>query len=97
MEDHCDAVWEVFTRAASKSVYNVGGNNEYTNLEITKIILEDMDKAEDLISFVPDRPGHDKRYAIDATKIRTELGWEPKVRFEEGIKRTISWYNSFNQ
>lgn len=97
VEDHCDAVWRVFTRAKSKSIYNVGGNNEYTNLEITKIILNAMNKSEDLISFVPDRPGHDKRYAIDATKIRTELGWEPKVRFEEGIKRTISWYNSYNQ
>lgn len=95
VEDHCDAIWEVFTRAKKKSVYNVGGNNEYTNLEITKIILEAMGKSEDLISFVPDRPGHDKRYAIDASKIRDELGWEPKVRFEQGIVKTIDWYNNF--
>jgi len=87
-------VWEVFTRAASGSVYNVGGNNEYTNLEITKILLSAMGKNEDLISFVPDRPGHDKRYAIDASKIRDELGWTPKVRFEEGIQKTIQYYNS---
>ncbi len=93
VEDHCDAVWEVFTRAKNKSIYNVGGNNEYTNLEITKKILEAMGKSEELISFVPDRPGHDKRYAIDATKIKNELGWTPKVRFEEGIARTIEFYS----
>ena len=94
VEDHCDAIWEVFTRAKQGSVYNVGGNNEYTNLEITKILLNTMRKWEELISFVPDRPGHDKRYAIDATKIKNELGWEPKVKFEEGIQRTIHYYNS---
>ena len=92
VEDHCDAIWEVFTRANRWSIYNVGGNNEYTNLEITKILLQAMWKSEDLISFVPDRPGHDKRYAIDATKIKNELGWVPKVKFEEGIMRLISLY-----
>ncbi len=92
MEDHCDAVWEVFTRAANSSIYNVGGNNEYTNLEITKILLATLGKSEELISFVPDRPGHDKRYAIDATKIKNELGWEPKTSFEEGITRTVGFY-----
>lgn len=95
VEDHCDAVWEIFTKAHSGSIYNVWGNNEYTNLEITKIILSEMNKAEDLISFVPDRPGHDKRYAIDASKIRDELGWTPKVPFEKGIIKTIAWYNNF--
>ena len=93
VEDHCDAIWEVFTRADRGSIYNVGGNNEYTNLEITKILLQAMWKWEDLISFVPDRPGHDKRYAIDATKIKNELGWVPKVAFPEGIEKTISFYN----
>lgn len=93
VEDHCDAIWEVFTRAEKRSIYNVGGNNEYTNLEITKILLQAMWKSENLISFVPDRPGHDKRYAIDASKIRDELGWEPKVKFEEGIVRTVRFYN----
>lgn len=93
VEDHCDAIWEVFTRAENSSIYNVGGNNEYTNLEITRILLEAMGKWEDLISFVPDRPGHDKRYAIDATKIKNELGWTPKVKFEEGIVRTVKSYN----
>ncbi len=83
VEDHCDAIWEVFTRAENKSVYNIGGNNEYTNLEITKMILEVVGKDEAYISFVPDRPGHDRRYAIDATKIKNELGWTPKVIFPE--------------
>ena len=92
VEDHCDAIWEVFTRAEKSSIYNIGGNNEYTNLEITKILLQTMGKSEDLISFVPDRPGHDKRYEIDASKIKGELGWEPKVRFEEGIVRTVGFY-----
>ncbi len=92
VEDHCDAIWEVFTRAKSRAIYNVGGNNEYTNLEITKILLSAMWKSEDLISFVPDRPGHDKRYAIDASKLKRELGWEPKVKFEEGIEKTIQFY-----
>jgi dTDP-glucose 4,6-dehydratase len=94
VEDHCDAIWEVFTLAKSKSIYNIGGNNEYTNLEITKLILEEMWKWEEYIAYVTDRKGHDVRYAIDATKIRTELGWEPKVRFENGIKRTIQCYLS---
>lgn len=92
VEDHCDAIWEVFTRAEKWSIYNVGGNNEYTNLEITKILLSAMGKTEELISFVPDRPWHDRRYAIDVTKIKMELGWEPKVKFEEGIERTIAFY-----
>lgn len=92
VEDHCDAIWEVFTRARRWSLYNVGGNNEYSNLEITKILLHALWKWEELISFVPDRPGHDKRYAIDATKIKNELGWFPKVQFEEGIQKTIQYY-----
>ncbi len=92
VEDHCDAIWEVFTKAESKSIYNIGGNNEYTNLEITKIILKAMKKNESYITYVADRPGHDKRYAIDATKTWEEIGWSPKVRFEEGIQRTMEFY-----
>lgn len=92
VEDHCDAIWTVFTTSASKWIYNIWGNNEYTNLEITKILLQEVGKDESYITFVPDRPWHDKRYAIDATKIKDELWREPKVKFEEGIKKTISFY-----
>ncbi len=92
VEDHCDAIWEVFTKAQNKSIYNIWGNNEYTNLEITKLILKEMNKWEEYISFVEDRKGHDVRYAIDATKIRNELWWEPKIKFENGIVRTIQYF-----
>lgn len=92
VEDHCDAVWKIFTEAKNSSIYNVGGNTEYTNLEITKILLSVMGKWEELISFVPDRPGHDKRYAIDASKIYNDLDWSPKISFKEGIQQTISLF-----
>lgn len=92
VEDHCDAIWEVFTKSENKWIYNIGGNNEYTNLEITKLILQEMWKDESYITFVEDRKGHDVRYAIDATKIRNELNWEPKVKFENGIVKTIKYY-----
>ncbi|MDD3144508.1 MAG: dTDP-glucose 4,6-dehydratase [Candidatus Gracilibacteria bacterium] len=92
VEDHCDAIWEVFTKAENKSIYNIGGNNEYTNLEITKLILKEMGKNESYITFVEDRKGHDVRYAIDATKIKNELNWEPKIKFENGIISTIKYY-----
>lgn len=92
VEDHCHAIWEVFSRAKTQSIYNVGGNNEYSNLEITKIILEQLGKDSSLISFVPDRPWHDKRYAIDARKIKNELWWIPQTSFQEGIKKTILSY-----
>lgn len=92
VEDHCDAIREVFTKAESGSTYNIWWNNEYSNLEITKILLKEMGKDESYISFVTDRPWHDKRYAIDASKIKNELWWEPKIKFDEGIKTTISFY-----
>lgn len=92
VEDHCDAIWDVFTRAKPGSIYNVGGNNEYTNLEITHMLLTALWKSTDLITFVADRPWHDRRYAIDASKLRDELGWIPKVAFPEGIARTIDMY-----
>ncbi|NUJ98150.1 dTDP-glucose 4,6-dehydratase [Candidatus Gracilibacteria bacterium] len=92
VEDHCDAIWEVFTKAENGSMYNIGGNNEYTNLEITKLILKEMKKDESFIDFVEDRKGHDMRYAIDATKIKNELGWIPKIKFEDGIVKTIHFY-----
>jgi dTDP-glucose 4,6-dehydratase len=90
--DHCDAIWEVFTRGKSWAIYNIWGNNEYTNLEITKLILSQLGKGEEYISFIADRAGHDVRYAIDASKIKNELGREPKVKFEEGIVKTIEYY-----
>ena len=73
-------------------VYNIGGHNERTNLEVVKTILKALDKPESLIRYVKDRPGHDRRYAIDPTKIETELGWKPKYNFDTGIRQTIDWY-----
>lgn len=92
VEDHCRALWTVLTRGQVGRVYNIGGNSEKTNLEVVKTILRRVGKPESLITFVKDRPGHDRRYAIDATRIRTELGWTPTVDFETGIARTIDWY-----
>lgn len=90
--DHCSAIDTVLHKGRVGEVYNVGGHNEKTNLEITNIILEAMGKDESSIRYVEDRLGHDRRYAIDNTKIQTELGWEPSLVFEEGIKLTIDWY-----
>ncbi len=92
VEDHCDAIWEVFTRAKNGSTYNIGGNNEYTNLEITQFILDAFGKSKEYITFVEDRKGHDLRYAIDAQKIHDELGWSPKIPFHLGIQKTLSYY-----
>ena len=90
--DHCTAIWKVLTEAAPQTVYNVGGNNEKANLEVVRLILERLGKPESLITHVKDRPGHDRRYAIDSSKITNDLGWTPTVTFEEGIVRTIDWY-----
>lgn len=90
--DHCTAIWQILTKAASGEVYNIGGGNEKANLEVISLILERLEKPKSLIKHVKDRPGHDRRYAIDATKIMTELGWQPSVTFEEGIQKTIDWY-----
>ncbi|GIW77588.1 MAG: dTDP-glucose 4,6-dehydratase [Phycisphaerae bacterium] len=93
VEDHCDAVYTVLQKGRFGEVYNVGGNNEMTNRQITEIILREMNKPWDkFVRYVQDRPGHDRRYAIDASKIKRELGWEPKHRFEQAIKTTIQWY-----
>ena len=93
VEDHCDAIWAVLTKGRAGEVYNVGGNNEITNRRITETILRLMDKPwDEYVTYVKDRPGHDRRYAIDATKIKRELGWEPKHRFDEAIQTTIQWY-----
>ena len=90
--DHCTAVWKVLTEAKPGSVYNIGGNNEKANLEVVGLILKRLNKPESLIRHVKDRPGHDRRYAIDSSRIMAELGWKPSVSFEEGILKTIDWY-----
>ena len=90
--DHCSAIDTVLHKGRVGEVYNIGGHNEKTNLEITQIILEAMGKDESSIEYVQDRLGHDRRYAIDNHKIQTELGWQPSLTFEEGIKLTIDWY-----
>ena len=92
--DHCEAIDRVLHKGRVKEVYNIGGHNEKTNLEITKIILKELGKDENSIEFVPDRPGHDRRYAISNDKITKELDWKPSITFEEGIKLTIQWYLS---
>ncbi|WP_199624239.1 dTDP-glucose 4,6-dehydratase [Paenibacillus alkalitolerans] len=92
VEDHCSAIDLVLHKGVNGEVYNVGGNNERTNIDIVKRILKELNKSEGLIKYVQDRPGHDRRYGIDATKIRTELGWQPAYDFESGIDKTIQWY-----
>lgn len=90
--DHCSAIDTVLHDGKDGEVYNIGGNNEKANLDIVKLILNRLNKSDDLITYVKDRPGHDRRYAIDNTKITTELGWQPSYTFEEGIEKTIEWY-----
>lgn len=92
VDDHCSAICAVLERGVLGEVYNVGGNNEKTNIEIVRLILRELDKPENLITHIQDRPGHDRRYAIDNTKITTTLGWRPVYTFEDGIAKTISWY-----
>ena len=92
VSDHCEAIDLILHKGKPGEVYNVGGHNEKTNLEVVKTILKALDKPESLIEFVTDRPGHDLRYAIDPTKLETELGWKPKYTFETGIRQTIDWY-----
>lgn len=92
--DHCEAIDTVLHKGKIGEIYNIGGHNEKTNLEITHLILEAMGKDESSIKYVEDRLGHDRRYAISNDKISTELGWSPSITFEEGIKLTIEWYLS---
>lgn len=92
VEDHCSAIDLVIHKGRNGEIYNIGGHNERTNLQIVQTILEQLGKPESLITFVKDRPGHDRRYGIDPTKMMSELGWKPKHNFETGIKETIEWY-----
>lgn len=92
VEDHCSAIDLIIRKGKIGEVYNIGGHNERTNLEVVKTIIKELGKSEDLIEFVTDRPGHDRRYAIDPTKIHNELGWFPATKFDDGIKKTIDWY-----
>ncbi|MFH0925665.1 MAG: dTDP-glucose 4,6-dehydratase [bacterium] len=93
--DHCSAIDIVLHKGRVGEVYNIGGLNEWQNIDIVKFILKYLNKPESLIEYVADRPGHDRRYAIDNTKISTELGWSPGFTFEEGLKRTIEWYSIY--
>lgn len=92
VEDHCNAIDLVLHHGKDGEVYNVGGNNERTNIEIVRTILQALNKPESLIMYVKDRLGHDRRYGIDAQKITRELGWNPQYAFEQGINKTIQWY-----
>lgn len=92
VEDHCSAIMEVLQKGKNGEVYNIGGNNEWYNVDIVKLILKKLNKPVSQIKYVKDRPGHDRRYAIDSSKIMNELGWKPKYDFEKGIDKTINWY-----
>ena len=92
VKDHCSAIDTVLHRGRAGEVYNIGGNNEKPNIEIVKLILQHLGKPESLITYVEDRLGHDRRYAIDSSKIQNEFGWEPAYTFERGIEETIKWY-----
>ena len=92
VSDHREAIDLIIHKGKVGEVYNIGGHNERTNLQVVQTILKALDKPESLIKYVKDRPGHDRRYAIDPTKIETELGWKPKYNFDTGIAQTIQWY-----
>lgn len=92
VEDHCSAIETILRKGKNGEVYNIGGNNEWPNIRVVKLILKELGKPASMISHVTDRLGHDRRYAMDAGKITRELGWKPKHRFEEGLKDTIRWY-----
>ena len=92
VKDHCEAIDLVMHEGKDGQIYNIAGENERSNIEVVKMILKELGKPESLIRFVKDRPGHDRRYALDISKIKKELGWEPKIPFEEGLKETIKWY-----
>lgn len=103
--DHAQAIHQIFHEAKTGETYNIGGWNEWQNIDLIKELIKQMDSklgrpdgySEKLITFVKDRPGHDKRYAIDATKLMQDLGWKPSVTFEEGLALTIDWFLQHEQ
>ncbi|MFL5244066.1 MAG: dTDP-glucose 4,6-dehydratase [Gemmataceae bacterium] len=94
VRDHCTAIYQVWLKGREGEVYNIGGRCERTNLQLTHALLEAVGKSKSLIRYVPDRPGHDRRYAIDCTKIESEIGWHPRIPFEQGLADTVQWYRS---
>ena len=94
---HCEALALVLEKGETGNVYNIGGNSEKTNLEVIKILLRVLNKPESLIEYVKDRPGHDRRYAMDNSHIKDKLGWAPKRSFEEGLKETVDWYAAHSE
>lgn len=92
VEDHCVAIDTILRKGTVGEIYNIGGHNERTNIDVAKTVLKELGKGEDFIEYVTDRPGHDRRYAINPEKIHTELGWLPNTSFEDGIKKTVTWY-----
>lgn len=94
VEDHCEALDLILQKGGKGEIYNISSHNEKTNLEITNLILEGLSKSKSLIKHVPDRPAHDRRYALDSAKLEKELDWKPKFSFEKGLQETISWYKN---
>jgi dTDP-glucose 4,6-dehydratase len=93
VEDNCEAIDLVLRKGKEGEIYNIGGESERQNIEITRFILKELGKPEDFIEYVKDRPGHDRRYSLDCSKVK-KLGWSPKTRFEDGLKNTIEWYRN---
>lgn len=94
VDDHCRAIWKTYERGRSGEVYNIGSRNEKYNIDVVRSLLDALDKPHSLITYVTDRLGHDRRYAIDPTKCETELGWKPLVTWEHGLELTIDWYRN---
>lgn len=92
VEDHCKAIDLIIHKGRVGEVYNIGAHSEMRNIEIVKLICRELQKPESLITYLPDRKGHDRRYAVDSSEIRKELGWKPETEFKEGIRKTIRWY-----
>jgi dTDP-glucose 4,6-dehydratase len=92
VEDHCAAIDLILQKGKNGEIYNIGSTSEKSNLEVVRLILSILNKPEELITFVADRPGHDLRYCVDARKIQSELGWIPKTDFGDGLERTVDWY-----